>query len=121
MKMAKTFWGGIATKSKIEATYEWSSTDGTITKVKRKDTDFSSASEAARDALIAAADALTVDLDDVKQVQVYSAKTDPDTGGLIVDVAFKNGDTMRIGDDEVVPVDLETARDSFITAVTADL
>jgi len=119
--MAKTFWGGVATKSNIEATYEWASVDGSITKVKRKDSAFSAASETARDDLVAAADALTPDLDDVKQVQVYSAKTDPDTGGQIVDVQFKNGDTMRIGDDEVVPAVLATARDAFITAVTADL
>jgi len=119
--MSKTFWGGVATKAKIEVTYEWVSTDGTVSKVKRKDTAFTTASETARDTLIAAADALTVDLDDVKQVQVYSATTDPETGGLIVDVQFKNGDSMRIGDDEVVPVDLATARDAFIAAVTADL
>ncbi|HEY9078839.1 hypothetical protein [Magnetovibrio sp.] len=119
--MAITFWGGIATKSKIEATSEWASVDGTIKKVQRKESGFSTASETARDDLIAAADALTPDLDDVKQVQVYSAVTDPETGGALVDISFKNGTSMRIGDDEAVPAALATARDAFIAAVTADL
>ncbi len=111
--MAKEFWGAIASKGSIEVTYKWASADGSVEKVKRKDSGFTMSVQDARDALIAAADALTEDLDDVRTVQVYTGRTDPDTGGAIVDIVFKDGSSMRIGDDEPVPAALAEARDAF--------
>ena len=75
--MAKTFWGSVATTSNIEATYEWTSVEGSITKVTRKDSALSTASDTASDDLVAAADHLQPDLTATDQSQGSSSKPAP--------------------------------------------
>lgn len=125
--MAKTLIGAVATKSKVQAWYRLDafgstqdlSTEGPWNQTVRD----------AADALIAACDAETAELDDVVQVQVYTSISDGDGAahadpGCCVDVTFRQGSTpenLRAGDTAAVPAAIATARDAFKTAVETAL
>lgn len=124
--MAKTLIGAVATKSGVSAWYRDTSlgttdhgTEGPWPQTVRD----------AADALIAACDAETEELDDVVQVQVYTAISDPAGAanadpGDCVDLTFRQGSTpaqLRAGEAAAVPDAIATARDAFKAAIEAAL
>jgi hypothetical protein len=123
--MSKTLIGAIATKGNVSAWYRLTALGSTQ--------DLSTQGpwpQAVRDAanaLIAACDAETEELDDVVQVQVYTAISDPSGAanadpGDCVDVTFRQGSTpqqLRAGDNAAVPDAIAAARDAFKAALEA--
>jgi len=126
--MAKTLMGAIARNARVEATFQFDLFGAT--KVGRKEKDWPQAVLDASAALVKAADDAAGAHGTVVQVQVYTVLTDPDghpgfsAPGELIDVKFAPGATpteVRVGDDEVVPTAIATARDAFKAAVEAAL
>lgn len=126
--MAKTLIGAVATKSNVHAWYRHEMEEHG-TEDKAYEGPWPQSVRDAANALIAACDATTQELDDVVQVQVYTAISDPDgcanaDAGDCVDVTFRQGANppqLRAGDAATVPAAIATARDAFKAAVEAAL
>lgn len=126
--MSNVLMGVIATPGRIEATYRYTVFGATKTAVKK--TDWPEEVQTAAAALLSVCDSEAGAVGTVVQVQTYTAITDPvgypgfSAPGECLDITFQPGNSpagVRVGDDEVVPTAIATARDALAAAIEAAL
>ena len=124
--MTKTLMGAVLKPGgQISATYQFTAFGAT--KVGKKETGWSTETKDALTAFLAACES---DLGVITEAQIYAPITDPigypgfSGPGECIDLTYTpNNDPpqIRIGDDEVVPVEIAEARDAIKAAITNDL
>jgi hypothetical protein len=126
--MASTLMGATISTGYIEAVYQYTAF-GAV-KVGTKASGWPPEVTAAATALLSATQAEAGEVGTVVKVQIYSPITDPQGApgfsapGEQLDVTFQAGNSpqsVRVGDDEVVPATIAAARNALKTALQAEI
>ncbi len=126
--MASTLMGATIAAGSIEAVYRYEAFGAT--KTTTKSTGWTSAVAAAATTLLSATQQAAGDAGIVVKVQIYTPITDPQGSpgfsgpGEQVDVTFRPGNSpeaTRVGDDEVVPPAIASARDALKAMLQAEI
>ena len=114
--MAKELMGAVIKLNNIQATYRVTVLGEAS--VKTKDKDYDQPTLDAANALVKLCDDLTPEVGDVIGVQLYTPITDPQGGGVCVDLLFKDNTMHRV---ENPPESIADARDALKEAISATL
>lgn len=114
--MAKELMGAVIRLNNIQATYRVTVLGESS--VKTKDKDYDQSTLDAANALVKLCDDLTPEIGDVIGVQLYTSITDPQGGGVCVDLLFRDNTMHRV---ENPPESIAAARDVVRESITASL